>query len=346
LVKQENEELKNKYGDERRTEISEQAAMDFGVEDLIPHQRVVVTLSNRGFIKRVPSTSYRSQHRRGKGVIGMGIREADAVRLLAVADTHDDLFFFTNRGKVFHLKCHEVPADVTRSAKGLAIVNLFPIAEGEQVTAMVATTGLKPDFYMIMATRRGEVKKTAVAKFANIRSSGIIAMDLEKGDELISAGLAQDEDDVIMITEKGQSIRFKVATLRSSSRTSGGVRGVRLDPDDQVVSMDVAKPDAFLLVVTVNGYGKLTPTTSYKRQNRGGVGIKTLKVTDKTGKVAATRQVTQTQQLLVISSEGMVISTPMKEGERGIPIRGRSTQGVRIMKLDPGDKVAAIAAFE
>jgi len=345
LIKEEVSQLKAKYGDPRRTEISEQSVMEFAIEE-VPHEKVVVTLSQRGFIKRVPAAVYRSQHRRGKGVKGMGVREADAVKFLCVADTHDNLFFFTNLGKVYHLKTHEIPADSSRTAKGLAIVNLFPISEGERVTAVVSVTDFKPNTFLLMATEKGEIKKSPLEYFESVRSSGIIAMDLEEGDELVAAGLGTDEDDVVLITEQGQSIRFPVKSLRSSSRTSGGVRGIRLEPGDKLVSMDVVIPNTYLLVVTDNGYGKLTPIEAYKQQSRGGVGIRTLKVTQKTGKVAAARLVKQTQQLMIISRGGMVISTPVKGEESGIPVLGRSTQGVIIMRVEEGDCVAAIAAWE
>lgn len=346
LIKEEIAALKAKYGDERRTEISDQSAMDFVIEE-VPHERVVVTLSGRGFIKRIPAVTYRSQHRRGKGVKGMGIREADAAKFLVVADTHDTLFFFTNMGKVFSLKTHEIPADASRTAKGLAVVNLFPVVEGERVTAVVSVTDFKPDHYLLMATEKGEIKKSSLEFYDAIRSSGIIAMDIEKDDELVAASLATDNDDVILITEQGQSIRFKVESLRASSRTSGGVRGVKLEEGDKLVSMSVAIAGASLLVVTLNGYGKLTEIEEYKTQSRGGVGIKTLKVTEKTGKVAAARLVRQTEQLLLISQDGIVISTPLKEEDgSGIPNLGRNTQGVIIMKMDEGDHVAAIAAWE
>ena len=346
LINEEINTLKTKYGDARRTEISDQSAMDFVIEE-VPHERVVVTLSGRGFIKRIPAVTYRSQHRRGKGVKGMGIREADAVKFLVVTDTHDTLFFFTNMGKIFSLKTHEIPADASRTAKGLAVVNLFPVVEGERVTAVVSVTDFKPDHYLLMATEKGEIKKSSLEFYDAIRSSGIIAMDLEKGDELVGACLATDNDEVILITEQGQSIRFKVPSLRASSRTSGGVRGVKLDEGDKLVSMSVAIAGAFLLVVTVNGYGKLTEIEEYKTQSRGGTGIKTLKVTDKTGKVAAARLVRQTEQLMLVSKDGIVISTPLKEEDgSGIPNLGRNTQGVIIMKMDEGDAVAAIAAFD
>jgi len=348
LIKEEVDELKSKNSDPRRTEISEQGVMEFVEEDLIPHQRVAVTLSNRGFVKRVPSHKYKLQHRGGKGIIGMVTRERDAVRLLVVADTHDNLLFFTNRGKVFCVKCHELPADSSRIAKGLAIINLFPIAENEKITAMVAVAEFKPDDYLLMATYRGEIKKTAADKFASVRSSGLIAMDLEAGDELVAVGLATDQSDVILVTQKGQSIRFAVSTLRASSRTSGGVCGIRLAPDDRVVSMDVAYPDAFLLVVTTEGFGKLTPVGEYPRQHRAGSGVRTFKVMEKTGEVAAAKLVSQSQQLMIISADGIVTRTPVKEKDpkKGITIQGRSTQGVRLMRLGDGDKVVAITCFD
>jgi DNA gyrase subunit A len=348
LVKEDVAGLRSKYGDARRTTITEQGMLDFTEEDLIPHQRVVVTLSHRGFIKRVPSHLYTPQHRGGKGITGMPTREMDAVRLLTVADTHDDLFYFTNRGKVFYLKCHEIPEGSSRISRGLAVINLLSIAEGEKITAMVATTGFAAHDYMVMATRNGEIKKTSLDKFTSMRSNGLIAMDLEAGDELVSVCLAKDEDDVMLVTQKGQSIKFRVAELRASSRTSGGVRAMRLAAGDGVVSMDRANPKGYLLVVTVGGYGKLTPVAEYPRQHRAGGGVRTFKVVPKTGEVTAARVVSLSEQLMIISAEGMVTCTPVKEKDprKGITIQGRSTQGVRVMTLDPEDKMGAVASFE
>jgi DNA gyrase subunit A len=348
LIKEEVSQLKSQYGDPRRTKISEEEVTEFREEDLIPHQRVVVTLSNRGFVKQVASRSYRSQHRGGKGIIGMVTREADAVRLLAVADTHDNLLFFTNRGRVFHLKCYEIPADSSRTAKGTAVINLFPIADNEKVTAMVALSDFRPGAYLLMATRRGEVKKTPVDNFAAVRSSGLIAMDLEPGDELVAACLATDQDDVLLVTEQGQAIRFAVSELRAATRTSGGVRGIRLTPDDQVVGMDIVRPKTYILAVTTGGFGKLTPVAAYPQQHRAGGGVRTFKLTEKSGKVATFEVVSLSQQAMIISSDGIVIQTPVKEKDprKGITILGRSTQGVRLMRLDPGDKVVAIACFD
>ncbi len=365
LVKEEVANLKSEYGDARRTEISGEAATDMNAIDLIPHEREVVTLSTRGFVKRTPIDKYHSQHRGGMGIKGMGHREEDAVRLLVVADTHDNVLFFTNHGKVFSVKCHEMPLDVNRTAKGTAVINLFPAAEGERVTAMVSLTDFSPDDFLLMTTVLGEIKKTAGDSFAVVRTNGLIFMDLAPNDELIAVCVAKDTDDAMMVTEGGQSIRFAVSTLRASSRTSGGVRGIQLEKGDKVVSADVADPDGYLLVVTSEGFGKLTklgdgrPTSdsgdAYKRQHRGGSGVKTLKVTEKTGVVVAARVVSFAHLLMIISAEGQIMATQVKEGEtgaaldektRGIRVSGRNTQGVHIMDLEEGDKVAAIAAYE
>jgi len=306
-----------------------------------------VTLSDRGFVKRVPSQLYTLQHRGGRGIIGMVTREDDAVRLLVVADTHDSLLFFTNRGKVFRLKCYEIPAGSSRTAKGMAVINLFPITEGERVTDVVAVTDFAPDTYLLMATRSGEIKKTASEKFEVVRSNGLIAMDVEAEDELVSARLATDQDDVIMVTEKGQSIRFAVSSMRTSLRTSGGVYGIRLVAGDRLVGMEIAHPESFLLVVTTKGFGKLTPISQYPQQRRAGSGVRTFKLTEKADKVAATRVVSLSEQVMIISASGIVIRTPVKEKDptKGISIQGRSTQGVRLMRLGEGDAVVALTCF-
>ncbi|MGD0780501.1 MAG: DNA gyrase subunit A [Dehalococcoidales bacterium] len=348
LIKEDMAELKSKYGDKRRTEIVEQGKLDFSEEDLIPHERVVVTLSARGFIKRIPARLYALQHRGGKGIIGQVTREEDAVMILTVADTHDDLFFFTDKGKVYYLKTHEIPAGATRTSKGLAIINLVSITEGERVTAMVATTGLMKGTFMVMATKMGEVKKTPVDNFTTVRSSGLIAMDLEPGDELVSVSLATDKDDVLMVSRKGQSIRFDVKSLRPASRISGGVRGMRLAKGDAVISMDRVNKKGYVLVVTENGYGKVTPVDEYPQQHRGGSGVRTFKIVDKTGDVTASRVVNLMQQVMLVSAEGMMTRTPVKEDDprKGITTQGRSTQGVRVMTLEQGDRLVAITTFE
>jgi DNA gyrase subunit A len=278
----------------------------------------------------------------------MVTREKDAVRLLTVADTHDNLLFFTSRGKVFHLKCHEIAADSSRIAKGIAIINLFPITDNERVTTMVSVPDFRTDVFLLMATRNGEIKKTAVDKFAAVRTSGLIAMDLEESDELVATCLATDQDNIILATQKGQAIKFPVSKLRASSRTSGGVRGIRLAPDDQVVSIDTAYPDSFFLIVTTDGFGKLTPISQYPKQHRAGSGVNTFKLTEKTGEVVAARVVSPSQQLMIISADGIVTRTPVKEKDprQGITVQGRNTQGVKLMRLSKGDKIVAIACFD
>jgi len=342
LIKEEAGEIKSKYGDPRRTEVMEQGVIEFSEEDLIPHQRVVVTLSDRGFVKRVPSQAYRVQHRGGKGIIGMVTREKDAVRFLVVADTHDSLLFFTSRGKVFSIKCYEIPADSSRVAKGMAVINLFPVAEDEKITAIISLSQFKADHYLLMATSHGEIKKTSLDNFASVRSSGLIAMDLAAEDELVAAQLAADQNDVILVSRQGQSIRFPVSSLRASLRASGGVKAIRLASGDCVVSMDIICPECFLLVATTGGYGKLTPVTDYPGQHRAGSGVRTFRVIDKTGEVAAARVVSGSHQLMIISADGIVTRTPVK----GITVQGRSTQGVRLMRLGEGDRVVAIACLE
>ena len=349
LVKEETLQLKQKFGDQRRTEISEEGITEFNIEDLIPHQKVVITLSQRGFIKRIPVKSFRSQIRGGKGVIGQPTHEEDAVRLVTAADTHDNILFFTNRGRVFSLKCYEIP-DTSRTGKGTAVINLFPVAEGEKVTAVVDVTNFPEDHHLVMVTGRGEIKKTQARNFAAIRSSGIIAMDLPEGDELKDACFATDMDDVILVTKKGKAARFSVGELRTASRTSGGVRGIKLEgPDDMVIGMDVAYPGTYLLVVTSLGYGKLTRVEEYPKHHRGGMGVSTFKVIEKTGDIAAARVVTKDQQLMIISANGIVINIPVsgKSPSKGaISVQHRSTQGVRLMRLDPDDRVVSITCFD
>jgi DNA gyrase subunit A len=338
LIKEEIGEIKSKYGDERRTEISDEEASDFAAEDLIPKQPMVVTVSNRGYIKRVPTDTYRQQLRGGRGIVGMATREADAVRQILVASTHHNLLFFTDRGRVFRLKCYEIPRESSRMAKGIPVVNLIAADAKEKVTEVLSVSSFEDDRFLIVATRNGEVKKARLAAYSSVRSSGLIAMDLEKGDDLVAAKVARAGDQVILVTERGQSIKFSVGQLRLASRTSGGVRGVRLAPGDRVVGMETVDPDACLFVISTSGFGKRTLLKNYPSQKRGGSGVRTFKVVPKTGRLVASRLVYPTQELMLISAKGIVIRT----GVDGIPIQGRDTQGVTVMRMEPGDKVASI----
>ena len=339
LIKADLKELMEKYGDPRRSEIVEGETGEFRSEDLIPNEEVVVTLTEKGYIKRLPSNTYRAQRRGGRGITGMVTREDDAVQHLLVSHSHDSLLFFTDRGRVFQLRVYELP-DTSRTAKGEHLINLISIEQRERITAIVQVPkGVSRDF-MIVATKKGEVKKTAMEEFEVVRRNGLIAMDLEEDDELIGAKLAGAADDVLMITAQGNAIRFTVAELRSASRTSGGVRGIRLGKDNMVVSLNLTPPNSELLVVTEFGYGKCTPIEDYPVQTRGGGGVLTAKVNDKTGRVATARILTEKDNdLMIISASGVVIRMDVANIIRG----GRATQGRRMMNLGDNDTVVAVA---
>jgi DNA gyrase subunit A len=341
LIKEEAGEVKKKYGDERRTQIVEEDVEDFSEEDLIPHQEVVVTLTNRGYIKRLPLETYRPQRRGGRGIQGAPVRETDAVRRLLVTDTHDSVLFFTDRGRVFQTRTHEI-ADSSRQARGTPIVNLIEIEDRELITAVVATTTYDND-YMLLATKMGEIKKTPLKEFESVRRSGLIAMNLESGDELVFAKLAREDDDVMLVSSQGKAVRFKVAELRSASRISGGVRGMRLDPkDDEVVAMEIVEAGAMLLTISETGLGKRTEFAEYERKHRGGQGVMTHNVTDRTGRVVAARAVHEGDELMLVSQSGIVIRTDVDS----IRQAGRLTQGVHVMNIGPGDRVASVAVIE
>jgi len=368
LIKEDLYELKEKYGDPRRTDIEEAEAGEFRDEDLIPNEEVVVTLTEKGYIKRLPSSTYRAQRRGGRGITGMQTREDDAVRHLLVAHSHDGLLFFTDRGRVFQLKVYDLP-DVSRTARGEHIINLIAIEQRERVTAVVyVPKGVSRD-YMIVATKKGEVKKTTMDEFEVVRRQGLIAMDLEGDDELIGAKLAHADDNVLMVTARGKAIRFTVAELRSASRMSGGVRGIHLNKGDRVVSLNIApaslasaspaptdededegedegghdmlqQSGCQVLVVTEHGYGKRTPVEYYPTRSRGGGGVMTAHTTEKTGPIATARIITENDNdLMIISAGGVVIRTDVNK----IRIAGRATQGVQLMHLGEGDTVVAVA---
>jgi DNA gyrase subunit A len=341
LIVDDLKDLKEKYGDARRTEITSAEACEFTDEDLIKNEEVVVTLTEKGYIKRLPSNTYRAQRRGGRGVTGMATREDDAVRHLLVTHTHDSLLFFTDRGRAFQLKVHELP-DVGRQAKGEHLINMIAIEQRERITAIVSVPkGIGRDL-MIVATRKGEIKKTAMSEFEVVRRQGLIAMNLDEDDELIGAKLAHIGDDVLLISAQGRAMRFSVDDLRLASRTSGGVRGMRFDADDSLVSLNLVHPDdqGELLIVTEKGFGKRTPLAEYPRHHRGGSGIATSKINEKTGLIATARIVTERDSdLMIISASGVVIRTDMST----VRIAGRVTQGVTLMGLNDGDTVVAIA---
>jgi len=336
LVAQDAKELKAKYGDSRRTVVETEEIEEFRTEDLVPHETMVVTLTSGGFIKRIPISAYRLQRRGGKGVMGMVTRGADTVHHILVADTHANLLFFTSAGKVYCLKCYEIPEDSSRTAKGMAIVNLLPIDLKDEVTVLLALASFPADKFLLMATRGGVVKKTALSEFASIRRNGLIAMGLRNRDELISAGVVAGEDEVILVSRNGQAIRFKVENLRTASRTSGGVRGIRL-VDDCVVGIGIVFPDAYVLTVTENGFGKLTPIKNYPVHNRGGKGVRAYRVNLKTGNLAVSKLVSPQGSLVMLSAKGNVVNIPMEQ----VSIQGRGGRGARLMGLAEGDSVVS-----
>lgn len=339
VIKTDLAELKEKYGDARRSEIIEAEASDFSDEDLIPNDEVVVTLTEKGYIKRLPSNTYRAQRRGGRGINGMATREDDTVRHLLVTHSHDGLLFFTDRGRVFQLRVYELP-DTSRTAKGEHLINLISIEQRERVTAIVHVPKEASQDYMLVATKKGEVKKTVMSEFEVVRRSGLIAMNLEEDDELIGARLAHAEDDVLLVSARGQAIRFTVEELRSASRTSGGVRGIRLTDGDTLVSLNIATSGGQLLVVTENGYGKRTPIEEYPRHNRGGSGVLTARLTDKTGNIAAARVLTgRDSDLMIVSAGGVVIRIDAS----AVRVLGRTTQGTLVQNLADGDIVVAVS---
>ncbi|NTW89407.1 MAG: DNA gyrase subunit A [Candidatus Moranbacteria bacterium] len=342
VVKTELLELREKYGDARKTRVVRNGIGEFKQEDLIPNEDAIITLSEDGYIKRMNPDAYRVQKRGGKGVIGAVTKEEDKIAMVLSLETHADLMFFTNTGKVFQLKAYEIP-ESSRTAKGAAIVNFIQISPEEKITELVARKQGDDTKYLFMATRNGTVKKTKIGEFENVRRSGLIAINLDKGDLLSWVRPTDGGDDIIMTTQDGQAIRFKETDVRAMGRSAAGVRGIRLGDGDEVVAMDVinkGEKGLELLILSQNGQGKRSDLKHYKVQKRGGSGIKTMKVTDKTGKLvgaAITSMANIEDDLILTSEKGTIIRIPFKS----VPLLSRVTQGVRVMKPQAGDKVGA-----
>lgn len=339
VIREELLEMREKYGDERRTQIINHELGKFSDEELIPDESVVVLLTTENYIKRTPVSEYRRQNRGGKGKRGMTTKEMDVIDKLVTASTHDWLLFFTNKGRVFRLKAYEIPA-AGLAAKGVAAVNLLQMQPEERITSLIKVTKDQPeDGYLFMATTQGTVKKTPLKDYSNIRTSGLIAINLDEGDELRWIQMSSGDDEVVISTSLGQAIRFKESEARPMGRSARGVRGIRLRPGDTVVGMDLAREEHRLLVVSENGYGKLTKVANFPTHKRGGVGIKAAVVSAKTGKLVTVNSLDPTApEVLMISTQGQTIRMSLKD----IPMLGRTTQGVRIMRLKDGDTVASI----
>ncbi len=340
MVKEDLVKIRDKYGDERRTEIS-MVTNEIDIDDLIDEEDIVVTMTHNGYTKRQPVDTYKSQRRGGRGISGMTTREEDFVEHLFTTTTHHNLLFFTTKGIVYKLKGYQIP-EASRQAKGMAIVNLLPIETDEKVTAMIAIKDFEDGKYLTFITRNGVVKKTPLMDYAKIRNSGLRAINIDEDDELIRVKLTDNEQDLILGTHNGYAIRFSVSEVRQTGRTTRGVKGIDLRDGDYVIGASTALPETQLLTVTENGYGKKTPLDEYRIQSRGGKGIFTYKITDKTGKLAGMKTVTDGDDIILITSDGVIIRMHADE----ISSYSRQTQGVRVMKLADDVNVVSIARTE
>ncbi len=337
ILKDEMTEVAKKYGDDRRTEIVADQG-DFSVEDLIAEEDMVITISHTGYIKRIAVSTYRRQRRGGRGLQGATTKEEDWIEHLFIASTHDYLMFFTNTGQVYWLKVHEIPQG-GRASRGKPVVNCIAIKQDEHVAATVAVREFSAEQHLIFATRGGTVKKTSLAEYGNVRSTGIRAINIEDGDELIDVQVCDATSDIVLATADGMSIRFHQGDVREMGRVATGVKGIELDKGDHVIGMVIIRRDATLLVVTEKGFGKRSELSDYRVQKRGGKGIITLNRTDKTGALIALKEVQPDDELMLITKHGVIIRLPVE----GIRVSGRNTQGVKVMNLDSGDTVVDVA---
>ena len=340
IIKEELTAVKEKFGDDRRTRIMG-SATTMDVEDLIAEEDVVITLTHNNYIKRMPLTTYRSQRRGGRGVTGMGTKETDFVENILITTTHHTILFFTNRGLVYRLKGYDI-AESTRQAKGTAIINLLPLAGGEKITAVIPVKEFREDRYLFMATKKGIVKKTGLAEFDTARKGGLIALTLDEDDELIGVKFTDGERTIVLGTRDGLAITFPEGDVRSMGRNARGVYGIHLKDMDEIVGMDTVREGMEILTVTEEGYGKRTPIADYRVQKRGGKGIINMKVTEKTGAVVGLKVVHPDQELMLITTEGIVIRTNVNE----ISVISRNTQGVMLIKTESGDRVASLAVMD
>lgn len=338
IIRDEALEIKRKYGDKRRTEITD-IIEDIDMDDIIQEEEMCVTLTRFGYIKRLSSATYRAQNRGGRGIMGQGTREEDFVEHLFVTSTHAHILFFTNYGRAFKIKCYVIP-EAGRAAKGTAIVNLLQLSGGERITAVFPVTKDDEGEYLVMATKLGIIKKTPISDFENIRKGGLIAQNLREGDELIAVELSSGNDEFMLATSKGKCIRFDENDVRAMGRSATGVKSITLEDDDVVVDMVRVVPGADVLTVTANGMGKRTPEEAYRGQKRGGKGIIAMQITEKTGDLCGIAMVTGDEDLLLIRDDGMVIRMPV---EQISVLASRGTQGVRLMRADEGTRVVSIA---
>jgi len=337
IIKEEMKEIKERHGNERRTEILRDIE-DIDVEDLIAEEDMVVTISHDGYIKRNPISLYRAQRRGGKGLTGVKTKAEDFVEILFVASSHDYLLFFTNKGRVYWKKVHEIP-EAGRMSRGKAIVNLLDLKRGERVATTLSVRGFDQGKYLVMATKKGLVKKTELTSYSHPRAVGIVGLKIRDEDELMAVRVTNGEQDIFLTTRQGKSIRFHESDLRSMGRVAAGNIGIRMEPGDKVVGMEILNEGATILTVTENGYGKRTRTKEYRCQSRGGKGILTIRATERNGPVVSSYQVTDQDQLMIITGQGKIIRLRVSD----ISLIGRNTQGVRLINLGEGEKVVGMA---
>ena len=337
VIREEILAIAEKYGDDRQTSIGYDV-YDISTEDLIPRENTVITMTKRGYIKRMTVDNFRSQNRGGRGIKGMQTLEDDYIEELLMTTTHHYLMFFTNTGRVYRLKAYEIP-EAGRTARGTAIINLLQLMPGESVTAVIPIRKFEETGYLMMATRNGLVKKTPIRDYANVRKTGLAAITLRDDDQLIEVKFTDDKKDIILITKNGQCIRFKETDVRSTGRTSMGVRGMNLEDDDEIVAMQLNSQGDCLLIVSANGMGKRTSMSEFTCQNRGGKGVKCYKITEKTGNVIGARAVNEDNEVMLITTEGIIIRIACSD----ISVLGRITSGVKLINLTEGVTVAGVA---
>jgi DNA gyrase subunit A len=339
LIKEELLDIRSHFTNKRRTEIVDSAG-DIVIEDMIQKEDDVITISNSGYIKRIAVDEYKQQRRGGKGVIGMETKEDDFVSDLFIGNTHDNLLFFTDKGKVYWLKVHEIP-EVGRQARGTAIVNLLQLEKEERINAYIPISRFDDKRYLLMITKKGTAKKTKLSEFSNLRKTGIIAINLDEGDKLVSVRLTDGKKEIMIGTKHGQAIRFVEDDVRDMGRTARGVRGIKLVGGDEVVSMAIVEKDMTLFTITENGFGKRTAFDEYRTSNRGGQGVITIDTNTRNGKVVDIRTVNDDDEMMITTSNGIIIRIPVK----GIRVQGRNTQGVKIMNVTDNDKVVGVASL-
>ena len=338
VIRTEIAEIKDAYGDERKTEIVDAGPADFNVEDLIADEDMVITISHAGYIKRIALDAYRQQKRGGRGVTGIKMRDEDFVEHIFVASTHSYILFFTDLGRCHWVKVHEIP-EAGRAARGKAIVNLLGLQEGERVSGRVPVSEFREDQYLLLATKRGVIKKTVLSDYGRPRRGGIIAVNLRDGDALIAAAITNGNQEIVLAKKNGRTIRFHESGVRAMGRAATGVKGTTLVGDDEVVGMVVVAAGATLLSVTEFGFGKRSPLEEYPVKNRGGIGVINIKTTDRNGKVVTIQEVKDNDQMMIITKNGIVIRCPIS----GISVIGRNTQGVRLINLEDSDRVVDVA---